>query len=144
MKGAKLSPFVLVMCVLRITDFAFLPFSDDDFIAVYAVEGASDNWEKSVTQVTNEWRLQQCSKFSFFWNVELLPEDEPSFVLKQHQGPQVTLEVPSDGSCFFRLFCSIVATVLKAFFHNCQSFPHFHLLVQSLLCSLARWTRPLS
>ena len=122
----------------------FLPFSEDECIAVYAVEGASDNWEKSVTQVTNEWRLQQCSKFSFFRNVELLPEDQPSFVMKQHQGPQVTLEVPSDGSCFFRLFCSIVATVLKAFFHNCQSFPHFHLPVQSLLCSLARWTRPQS
>ena len=94
----------------------FLPFSEDECIAVYAVEGASDNWKKLVTQVNNEWHVQQCSKFSFFWNVELLPEDEPSFVMKQHQGPQVTLEVPSDGSCFFRLFCSIVATVPKALF----------------------------
>ena len=111
----------------------FLPLSDDDYVAVHAVVGACDDWEKSVTRVSNEWRVQQCSKHSFIPNVALLPEDEPCFILKQRQGPQVTLEVPSDGSCFFRLFCCMLATVLKALFLTYPCCPHFHLSVQSLL-----------
>ena len=87
-----------------------MPFSDSEFLAVHAVVGASEGWEKSVSRVTNEWRLEKCHKFSYFPNRQHFPEDEARFVLKQRQSPQVTFEVPSDGSCFFRLFSHILAT----------------------------------
>ena len=43
--------------------------------------------------------LQAC----IFLAVEVFPEDEPCFVMKQRQVQQVILEVPSDGSYFSRL-----------------------------------------
>ena len=76
--------------------------SDDEYVAVYAVVGASEGWEKTVTRITKEHCVEICSKHSFSPALELFPEDEVQFVLKQRQPPMVTLEVPSDGSCFFR------------------------------------------
>ena len=89
-----------------------VPFSDDEFLAVHAVVGASEGWEKSVSRVRNEWRVEKCHKFSFFPHSysQHFPKDEARFVLKQRQNPQVTSEVQSDGSCLFRLFSHILAT----------------------------------
>ena len=42
-----------------------MPFSDDEFLAVYAVVGASEGWEKSVSRVTNEWRVSAINSLSF-------------------------------------------------------------------------------
>ena len=77
---------------------------DDDFVAVHAVQGASDSWEKSVTPVTNAWRVEVCSAHSFLPYVKDFPEDVPTFVMRQREAPQVTVEVEADGNCFFRLY----------------------------------------
>ena len=69
----------------------FLPCSEEDYVAVHAVQGASEGWERSVTPVNWEWHVEKCSKHAFFPAVELYPEDEPCFVMKQRQAPQVTL-----------------------------------------------------
>jgi len=79
------------------------PNSDDAFLAVHAVEGASEGWEKSVTPVTNAWRVEVCAAHSFLPYVNDFPEDVPTFIMRQREAPQVTLEVEGDGNCFFRL-----------------------------------------
>jgi len=82
--------------------FLLLLCSDEEYVAVYAVVGASEGWEKTVTRITKEHCVEICSKHAFSRALELFPEDELQFVLKQCQPPMITLEVPSDGSCFFR------------------------------------------
>ena len=44
------------MCQYNLFDI-YYSNSDDDFLAVHAVEGASESWEKSVTPVTNLWHV---------------------------------------------------------------------------------------
>ena len=99
--------------------FEIVPCSDDDYIAHHAVEGASEGWEKSVTPVGREWRMDKCARHSFFPSFHLFPKDEPCFVMKQQQTPQVTLEVPGDGSCFYRLYSPFVCTHIQ---HNLFSY----------------------
>ena len=107
--------------------FVLLPCSDDEYVALYAVEGASEGWEKTVSRITKEHCVEICSKHSFSPALELFPEDEVQFVLKQRQPPMVTLEVPSDGSCFFRFvymclchcYVRIIAQVGIPFIAHC-------------------------
>ena len=82
------------------------------------VAGASEGWEKSVTPVNREWHVEKCSKHAFFPAVEVYPEDEPCFVMKQWQSPQVTLEVLSDVSCFFRLYLSSSSHIITGTVHE--------------------------
>ena len=92
--------------------FLLLPCCDEAYVAVHVVVGATEGWEKTVSQVSKEWCVEICSKHAFSPAVELLPENELQFVLRQRQPPMVTLEVRSDGSFFFRLFWRVIATVM--------------------------------
>jgi len=95
------------VCVFYLTFPCALPVtSDHEYVATRAVEGANEGWSKSVTQVDKDWRISVCSRHAFFPAVVLFPEDQPSFMMHQRQPPQMTQEVPADGSCFFRLYLS--------------------------------------
>ena len=113
------------MCSVHLAlPFKNVPCSDDDYVAHHAVEGASEGWEKSVTAVDREWRMEKCSRHSFSPSVELFPEDEPCFVMKQQQAPQVTLEVPNNDSFFFRLYppfvCTHILQNLFSYYYYCS------------------------
>ena len=76
--------------------------SEDDFEAVWAVQGDSEAWEKRIVPVTKSWRMDICSKNSFMPYPSHLPDDEAPFMMRQRQAPAQTAEVEPDGNCFFR------------------------------------------
>ena len=50
------------------------------------------------------WHVEVCSAHSFLSYVKDFSEDVPTFVMRQREAPQVTVEVEADGNCFFRLY----------------------------------------
>ena len=65
--GVDYIPFQIVIawCSVDVA-LRFVPCSDEDFAAQHAIEGSSEGWEKSVTPVDREWRVEKCSRHAFF------------------------------------------------------------------------------
>ena len=64
--------------------------------------GSKKPWSFEATCVDDDWRWNTCHRISIEPCKDSFLPDLGSFLLSEHQPPYQTVDVPMDGSCFFR------------------------------------------
>ena len=69
--------------------------------------GSEKAWTFEATCVDDQWRWNTCHRISIEPCKDSFLPDLGSFLLSEHQPPYQTVDVPMDGSCFFRYIPSL-------------------------------------